>query len=287
MTEGTDRIDLDALDVGKDEEADKQPHRGEWFWNEESGATDTTETAAEGSATDDEAGDATAPGTTDTDATNEFPKSPESDATADDKGRARVPHVPWKKKNQPVGIPVEGGGAGGTSVRAAAGRENNTEQGGSPGDAADEDAGPPAEDREDRTVGPGDSGSPASAMTMAFSYDAMKRFASPVLVMAKAEEWTDWIGLVGEVDAYVINKYVREKGLDIDFFNGAGDGPAERLAEITTDPNSMFSAERTVLVGTEGDREIADRADWEFVPLEEAADAAEWDLIEREGQSGR
>jgi hypothetical protein len=44
----------------------------------------------------------------------------------------------------------------------------------------------------------------------------------------------------------------------------------------------MFSAERTVLVGTEGDREIANRADWEFVPLEEAADAAGWDLTERE-----
>ncbi|PSP72525.1 hypothetical protein BRC86_12185 [Halobacteriales archaeon QS_3_64_16] len=272
MTEDTDRVDLDALDVGEDEEENEQPRRGEWFWNEESGAEVAAESAEAGSsATDDEAGETgevTTPGTTDTGATDE---SSESDATANDDGRARVPHVPRENKNQPVGIPVAEGGAGGASARAAAERES---------DAEEEDDGAPAEDGEERggTVGTGDSGSPASEMTMAFSYDAMKRFASPVLVMANAEEWTDWIGLVGEVDAYVINKYVREEGLDIDFFNGAGDGPADRLAEITTNPNSMFAAERTVLVGTEGDWEIADRADWEFVPLEAAADAAGWDL---------
>ena len=278
MTEGTDRVDLDALDVSEDDEEDERPRRGEWFWNEGSEAEIATESAEAGSSTTDseagEAGDAAASEATDTDATG----SPEPDTTADDEGRARVPHVPRENKNQPVGIPVEEGGAGGASARAAAERDS---------DAGDEDATAPAEDGEGRTVGTGTSGSPASEMTMAFSYDAMKRFASPVLVMAKAEEWTDWIGLVGEVDAYVINKYVREEGLDIDFFNGAGDGPAERLAEITTNPNSMFAAERTVLIGTEGDREIANRADWEFVPLEEAADAAGWDLTEREGRPER
>ena len=268
MTDGTDRVDLDALDVGDKEEENEQPRRGEWFWNEGSGASDTVEAAAGSSATDGEAGDATTPGMTDTDATPET-DSPESNLTANDERRARVPHVPRENKNQPVGIPVEGGGAGGASASAAAERER---------DAGDEDAGTPAEGGEGRTISTGDSRSLASEMTMAFSYDAMKRFASPVLVMANAEEWTDWIGLVGEVDAYVINTYVRQEGLDIDFFNGAGDGPAERLAEITTNPNSMFAAERTVLVGTEGDREIADRAGWEFVPLEAAADAAGWDL---------
>lgn len=116
-------------------------------------------------------------------------------------------------------------------------------------------------------------------MTMAFSYRAMRRLDNVHAALADAENWTDYLGIVGDVDATVINKYQRDNVLDLDFFNGSGTGPAERLDAIG--PNSMFYAERMVLVGVdEREHAWADEADWEFVPLETAAAEAEWELSE-------
>lgn len=296
----TDRVDLDALDIG-DEDESEGPRRGDWFWHNEGnpaddssaeGGTETDTPGAEQDSVKSDDGEvASRPDAEGADAAND------ADDTGDRTG-GRVPHVPRENENKPVGIPVEGGGAGGTSARAAAAAEEGGVEAGADsaddaggagtdattGEATDgvhadrvghEDESPPAGDG--TTVGTGSSNVATSEMTMAFTYDAVKRLASPILVLADAEEWTDWIGIVGDVDAYVINKFVREEGLDIDFFNGAGTTPTERLTEITTNPNSMFAAERTVLVGTDGEQEIAARADWEFVPLADAADAAGWD----------
>ncbi|WP_417344208.1 DUF7124 domain-containing protein [Halalkalicoccus salilacus] len=112
-------------------------------------------------------------------------------------------------------------------------------------------------------------------MTMAFTYEAAKRLTDPGFVFAGAA-WADWVGLVGEVDAHVLNKFQRENGIDADFFNGSGTGPAERLAEITE--MSMFFAERMVLVGTADEEWIAEEAGWEFVPIGTAAEKAGWEL---------
>jgi hypothetical protein len=118
-----------------------------------------------------------------------------------------------------------------------------------------------------------------SEMTMAFSYRAMRRLKNVHAALADAENWTDYLGIVGDVDATVINKYQRENVLDLDFFNGSGTGPAERLAAVG--PNSMFYAERMVLVGVdEREQAWAQEADWEFVPLETAAEEAGWELAE-------
>lgn len=118
-----------------------------------------------------------------------------------------------------------------------------------------------------------------SDMTMAFSYRAIRRLANVHAALADAENWTDYLGIVGDVDATVINKYQRENVLDLDFFNGSGTGPAERLAAVG--PNSMFYAERMVLVGVdEREQAWAQEADWEFVPLETAAEEAGWELAE-------
>ncbi|MFC6989493.1 hypothetical protein ACFQJD_13685 [Haloplanus sp. GCM10025708] len=115
-------------------------------------------------------------------------------------------------------------------------------------------------------------------MTTAFTYGAIRKLADPRRAVAEARGWSDWVGVVGDVDAHVLNKFQREHQLDLDFFNGTGTGPAERLA--TVDEHSMFYANRLVVVGTDGESWIATDADWEFVPLAEAAEGADWALTD-------
>ncbi|MDL5362128.1 hypothetical protein [Halalkalicoccus sp. NIPERK01] len=165
-----------------------------------------------------------------------------------------TPHVPHENRDKPVGLPETRGGAGGTSAREAA---EGRETGGVPEEAS------------------GPHGGGADDMTMALTYEAAKRLADPGLVFAGAT-FADWIGIVGEVDAHVINAFQRSHGVDADFFNGTGTGPGERLAEITE--MSMFFAERMVVLGCEGEEWIAEEAGWEFVPIELAAEKAGWEL---------
>lgn len=232
----TDRIDLDSLDVETDDDEDA-PNRGDWFWKGEGDPEDEPDVV--GAAADPSGGES----------------KTESKSGTDDGGAVDdrpIPHVPHSNKGKPAGIPVESGGAGGGAA--------------SDGDEAAAEA-PEAS---------GPHGGGVDEMTMALTYDAAKRLANPQLVMADAEGWADWVGIVGHVDAHVINKFLRDNGIDIDFFNGTGTGPSERLREI--DRHSMFFAERMVVVGVDDDEAIADRADWEFVPLEVAATKADWEL---------
>ncbi|QDX41403.1 hypothetical protein [Salarchaeum sp. JOR-1] len=173
--------------------------------------------------------------------------SPSSETNAD-----RIPHVPHENKDKPVGIPVESGGAG---------------SGGTGG-----------EQEPEAPQASGPHGGGADDLTFAFTFDAVQRLADVRAALAEANEWADWIGIVGHVDAHEINSFLRETGLDIDFFNGSGDGPGERLADIG--PSSMFYADRMAVVGLEStdDESIAAAADWEFVPLEHAAEQADWEL---------
>jgi hypothetical protein len=116
-------------------------------------------------------------------------------------------------------------------------------------------------------------------MTMAITYKAVQRLEDPSGALNEARGWTDWIGIVGKVPTPQINKFQREHQVDADFFNGSGTGPGERLASI--DRNSMFFAERMVVVGVAGEDEpIAATADWEFVALSDAAEKAGWRLSE-------
>jgi hypothetical protein len=240
----TDRIDLDDLD-SETESTEETSNRGDWFWNGEGEPTDEEleshhETTADTASTDDNAG------TDDT--------APEGDTE-----RRRTPHVPRSDRGKPAGIPVEQGGSGGGAV----GDESGGGESGETAAAEDEEASGPH-------------GGGADDMTMAVSYEAATRLADPEVVFAEASGWADWVGIVGDVDAPIINKFQRDNGIDLDFFNGTGTGPGERLVEI--DAFSMFFADRMVLVGVDGEERIAETADWEFVPLGEAAEAADWEF---------
>jgi hypothetical protein len=168
-----------------------------------------------------------------------------------------IPRVPRENDDKPVGIPVKQGGAGGVSVDKQGQDRSATET------VTSETSGP--------------HGGGVDDMTLAFTYEAAKRLTEPQRAFADAGRWADWIGIIGYTDAHVLNTFQRRNHLDLDFFNGTGTGPGERLAEI--DEHSMFFAERMVVVGSESEsKEIAETADWEFVPLSEAAAKAEWKL---------
>jgi hypothetical protein len=175
------------------------------------------------------------------------PEEPSGDSQGD-----RIPHVPYESSDSPAGIPKERGGSGGGAG--------------------------PADDRAEAPEASGPHGGGVDDMATAYTYEAVQRMADPRVALAETNEFSDWVGLVGDVPAHAINSFLREHQLDIDFFNGSGDGPAERLAAI--DEHSMFYAERMVVVGTGGEEWMAEDADWEFVALEEAAESAGWSLEE-------
>jgi len=248
----TDQIDLDELDVQDDEET---PNRGDWFWSGEGDPEDEpdpgpTSVRPDGDAESENSGAAT---DTDSDAVTE---------STDPVGQA-VPHVPRENKDKPVGIPTDSGGAGGAAATDT--------------DLATNVAEDPAAG-EESVEASGPHGGGIDDMTMAVTYDAARQFADPQRVFQEARAWADWVGIVGDVDAFVINKFQRDHGIDADFFSGAGQEPAERLADI--DEHSMFYAERMVLVGRPDDEPIAERTGWEFIALEEAAEKADWELAE-------
>jgi len=279
----TDSIDLD--DVATDaetEESDDGRNRGDWFWRDEGNPEDEPDDTG---APDERSADG-AVGPTDADGT--------SDAGSDEGSGAaggRIPRVPRENEDRPVGIPVEGGGAGGMDARRAdeRDRERTVEPetkvdtdpatADAPSDAPSDAGG--AEDAAATASGPHGGG--ADDMTQAFTYRALKRVEHLHTVLSDAESWTDWVGVVGDVPAHVINKFQRENRVDVDFFNGAGSGPGERLAGVG--PSSMFYAERMVLVGLDDEEWMAEEAGWEFVPLSEAAEAAGWELTDPDSAS--
>jgi hypothetical protein len=189
------------------------------------------------------------------------PTTPDTDASdsADHTG-SPVPHVPRENKNKPVGIPKDSGGAGADAAAEYTDAEKVAEH---------PDSGNVAE-------ASGPHGGGVDDMARVLTYQAVKRLEDPQLVIQAAKAWADWVGIVGDVESYVINKFQRDHGVDVDFFSGSGQTPAERLADI--DEHSMFYAERMVVVGLPDDEAIAEAADWEFVPLTDAAEKADWEL---------
>ncbi len=282
----TEQIDLDDLDTGDEQDGEETPNRGDWFWkgegdpDDEPGAPSWRESGGA-----DEGGDGTPDGA-ETDADADADTADAADASATDAGDAAAgddaatgddrtpasPHVPSDNAGTPAGIPVERGGGGAGEASSA----------GTAADASADETGR-AEGGETRASGPHGGGT--DDMTTAFTYRAAKRLADPAAAFAEAEQWSDWIGIVGDVEAHVLGSFQRNETIDADFFNGSGTGPAERLAGIG--PHSMFYADRMVVVGVAGEDEaIAEEAGWEFVSLEEAASGAGWELLPTDDAAG-
>ena len=118
-------------------------------------------------------------------------------------------------------------------------------------------------------------------MTLAFDLAALQRLADPSEVFSDARRWTEYVGVVSEEPTYVVTNYTRKHRIRQDFFSG----PKEK-GESLENVREQFDTERHVYVGdSEADRELAAETGWEYLDLEDAAEAADWDIADPDAES--
>ena len=111
-------------------------------------------------------------------------------------------------------------------------------------------------------------------MTLAFELEALKVLADTNDVFNGARQWTEYVGVVSEKPTYVVTNFTRKHRVRQDFFSGPR-GVEESLENI----REQFDTDRHVFVGVdEADEAVAEATDWEFLDVENAADAAGWTL---------
>lgn len=114
----------------------------------------------------------------------------------------------------------------------------------------------------------------SSDMTLAFELEALKALRDPQAVFTDARQWTSYVGVISEKPTYVVTNFTRKHRIRQDFFSGPR-SREESLVNIKT----QFDTDRYVLVGTDEDDEaLAEETDWEYLPVETAAEAADWGL---------
>jgi hypothetical protein len=113
-------------------------------------------------------------------------------------------------------------------------------------------------------------------MTLAFDLDALKELAYPDSVFTDARQWSEYVGVISEQPTYVVTNFTRKHRIRQDFFSGPR-GREESLVNV----KEQFDTDRHVFVGSgEADEALAETAGWEFLPVEQAAEAADWELGE-------
>mgnify|MGYP000253416434 CR=1 FL=1 len=116
----------------------------------------------------------------------------------------------------------------------------------------------------------------SSDMTLAFELDALKALADPNAVFNDARQWTSYVGVVSDEPTYVVTNFTRKERIRQDFFSGPR-GVEESLENV----KRQFDTDRHVFVGvSEEHEEQAEATEWEYLPLEQAADAADWELAD-------
>ncbi|SNR24411.1 DUF7124 domain-containing protein [Halorubrum vacuolatum] len=121
----------------------------------------------------------------------------------------------------------------------------------------------------------------SSDMTLAFELEALQALADPNAVFNGARQWTQYVGVVSDQPTYVVTNYTRKHRVRQDFFSGPR-GVTESLENI----KRQFDTERHVFVGrTEADEALAEETGWEFLHVEDAAEAAGWTLADDEEEA--
>lgn len=117
-------------------------------------------------------------------------------------------------------------------------------------------------------------GGGSTDMTLAFELEALKRLARPEEVFSDARTWSEYVGVVSEKPTYVVTNFTRKNRIRQDFFSGPR-GRKESLENV----KAQFDTERHVFLGVDDeDAALAKTVDWEYLDLEQAADAAGWEL---------
>lgn len=110
-------------------------------------------------------------------------------------------------------------------------------------------------------------------LTLAFALEAYEALADPRAAFADARRWSQYVGVVAE-DADAVERAVRRHGVTQDYEIGDRDRQAV-LSRLKWEADTP----RYVFVGSSSrDRDLADHVGWEYVPIDEAAAAADWRL---------
>ena len=118
-------------------------------------------------------------------------------------------------------------------------------------------------------------------MTLALELSALERLANPEAVFDDARRWSKYVGVVSDKPTYVVTNFTRKNRIRQDFFSGPR-GKGESLESV----GEQFDTDRHVFVGTtDEDADLAAEVGWEFLPLEDAADAAGWEMAEPEDEA--
>ncbi len=117
-----------------------------------------------------------------------------------------------------------------------------------------------------------------SDMTLAFELEALQQVRSPEAVFTDARQWTEYVGVISDKPTYVVTNFTRKNRIRQDFSSGPR-SREESLANVKV----QFESDRYVFVGTnDEDKALAEEVDWEFLDIEDAAEAADWDLAPEE-----
>lgn len=111
-------------------------------------------------------------------------------------------------------------------------------------------------------------------MTLVLAIDAVERLASPAAAIEDASAWSDYVGILGREASSTadVERYVDGLEADPDFVAGTATGS---LAAI----RQRFRTDRHVVVGTrDAHGDLAAALGWEYLDVEEAAEAAAWSL---------
>lgn len=118
-------------------------------------------------------------------------------------------------------------------------------------------------------------------MTLALSFEAVKRLAEPTAAFEQAMAWSEYVGIVSSRPQPVVLKFARDHDLPTHFMPRPDGRVAETLADVRGVSTEYDETDRYVFVGTTGaDREAAAAAGWEYRTIEEVAEATGWDLVE-------
>jgi hypothetical protein len=121
-------------------------------------------------------------------------------------------------------------------------------------------------------------GGGSTDMTLAFELAALKRLARPEEVFSDARSWSEYVGVVSEQPTYVVTNFTRKNRIRQDFFSGPR-GREDSLENV----KAQFDTDRHVFVGVDdADADLADAVGWEYLPVEQAAEAADWGLGDAE-----
>ena len=124
-------------------------------------------------------------------------------------------------------------------------------------------------------------GSGGDGMTLAFSLSAIGRLDDPAAAFEEAGEWSRFVGIVDD-DHEAIERAVAERGLRQDF--DLGDRDRWLVMEAI---RANTHAPRYVYIGANWeDRRVATELGWEYVPVAEAAEKADWTLSAEASEGG-